>query len=310
MKSSQEEIFIFRVEEEKAGLRLDHFLKEKLPEFTRSRIQKLIEEGNVTLDLKRPKASQKVRGGQRIIVKIPPEEPLALKPEEVPFEILYEDEDLAVIYKPAGIVVHPAPGHREGTLVHGLLKKLKDLSGIGGKLRPGIVHRLDKDTSGLMLVAKNDTAHQALVKAFKDRKIQKQYLAILYGKITPTQGKIESSIGRHPLHRKKMAVVKGGKEAITHYEVLRYFKKASLVLAKPVTGRTHQLRVHFSFLGHPILGDPLYGGLKPDLPKPERLMLHARSISFEHPCTGKIFSFTKEPPEDFEKYIKILEDYA
>lgn len=310
MKSSQEEIFIFRVEEEKAGLRLDHFLKEKLPEFTRSRIQKLIEEGNVTLDQKRPKASQKVRCGQRIIVKIPPEEPLALKPEEVPFEILYEDEDLAVIYKPAGIVVHPAPGHREGTLVHGLLKKLKDLSGIGGKLRPGIVHRLDKDTSGLMLVAKNDAAHQALVKAFKDRKIQKQYLAILYGKITPTQGKIESPIGRHPLHRKKMAVVKGGKEAITHYEVLRYFKKASLVLAKPVTGRTHQLRVHFSSLGHPILGDPLYGGLKPDLPKPERLMLHARSISFEHPSTGKIFSFTKEPPEDFEKYIKILEDYA
>lgn len=310
MKSSEKESFIFKVEEEKAGLRLDHYLKEKLPELTRSRIQKLIEEGNVTLDQKRPKAGQKVKAGQNIIVRIPPEEPLELQPEEVSFEILYEDEDLAVIYKPPGIVVHPAPGHRKGTLVHGLLKRLKDLSGIGGKLRPGIVHRLDKETSGLMLIAKNDATHQALVRAFKERKIQKEYLAIIYGKITPFKGKIGNPIERHPVHRKKMAVVKDGKEAITLYEVLRYFKKASFVLAKPLTGRTHQLRVHFSSLGHPILGDPLYGGLKPDLPKPERLMLHAKALSFEHPRTGKMISLTKETPEDFERYIKILEEYA
>ncbi len=308
MKSLKGETFIFQVEPEKAGLRLDHYLKEKLPELTRSRIQKLIEEGLVTVNQERAKASQKTKPGQTIVVLFPPDEPLQLTPQEVPFEILYEDEDLAVIYKPKGVVVHPAPGHREGTLVHGLLMRLKNLSGIGGILRPGIVHRLDKDTSGLMLVAKNDFTHQALVKAFKEREIEKEYLAILYGKITPGKGKIEKPIGRHPVHRKKMAILKEGKEAITLYEVIKYYKKASYVLAKPITGRTHQLRVHFSSLGHPILGDPLYGGLKFDVPRPERLMLHAARITFLHPKKKEILSFYKEPPEDFKSYLEILEN--
>jgi 23S rRNA pseudouridine1911/1915/1917 synthase len=307
MKSLQGETFIFRIETEKAGLRLDHYLKEKMPELTRSRIQKLIEDGLVTLNQERARASQKTKPGQIIVVILPQEKPLELTPQEVPLEILYEDEDLAVIYKPKGVVVHPAPGHKEGTLVHGLLKRLKNLSGIGGVLRPGIVHRLDKDTSGLMLVAKNDFTHQALVKAFKEKGIQKEYLTLLYGRITPLQGKIDKPIGRHPVHRKKMAVVKDGKEALTLYEVLRYFKRASFVLARPVTGRTHQLRVHFSSLGHPILGDPLYGGLKPDLPKPERLMLHAARITFLHPRKREILSFYREPPEDFKQYLEILE---
>ncbi|MGC9017670.1 MAG: RluA family pseudouridine synthase [Caldimicrobium sp.] len=306
-----EKIFTFEVDKLSSKIRLDHFLKEKIQELTRNRIQKLIEEGFVKIQpdpgVKVLKPGYKIKEGQIITLIIPPEEPLELKPQEVPFEVLYEDDDLAVIYKPAGVVVHPAPGHKEGTLVHGLLYKLKNLSGIGGKLRPGIVHRLDKDTSGLMLIAKNDFTHQALVKAFKERKIKKEYLAILYGQIQPPKGKIEKPIGRHPVHRKKMAVLKEGKEAITEYEVLEYFKKATLVCAKPITGRTHQLRVHFNSLGHPILGDPLYEGLKPDLPKPERLMLHAAKLTFLHPRTKKLLSFHMDPPKDFKKYLQVLE---
>lgn len=307
-----EKIFSFEVDELSTGVRLDHFLKERLQELTRSRIQKLIEEGYVKIEsdlkVKQLKPGYKLKAGERVILIIPPEKPLEILPQEVPFEILYEDEDLAVIYKPPGVVVHPAPGYKEGTLVHGLLYKLKNLSGIGGKLRPGIVHRLDKDTSGLMLVAKNDFTHQALVCAFKERKIEKEYLAIIYGKISPSLGKIERPIGRHPVHRKKMTVLKEGKEAVTLYEVLKYYNKASYVRAKPITGRTHQLRVHFSSLGHPILGDPLYGGLKPDLPKPERLMLHAARLTFLHPRKKEILSLYKEPPEDFRKYLETLEN--
>lgn len=307
-KMEHEDTYFIQVKEEHSGLRLDLVLKEVFPHLSRAYIQKLIEEGYVKIETKKVKASFKVKRGQTIMVIIPPNEPLELEPQEVPFEILYEDEDLAVIYKPAGIVVHPAPGHKEGTLVHGLLLKLKNLSGIGGKLRPGIVHRLDKDTSGLMLVAKNDLTHQALVEAFKNRKIQKTYLALLYEKIFPAKGRIEKPIGRHPKFRKKMAVVKEGKPAFTEYEVLKYLKRASLVSAKPITGRTHQLRVHFSFLGHPILGDPLYGGLKPNLPKPKRVMLHAWKISFFHPGLKKDLFFEREPPEDFKHYLHLLEE--
>lgn len=302
--------FQFIVEESKIGLRLDIYLKEKLPSLSRSRLQDLIEQGKILVNLKPQKASYRVKKGDVIIVDIPPESPLELTPQEVPFEILFEDEDIAVIYKPPKIVVHPAPGHREKTLVHGLLLRLKGLSGIGGKLRPGIVHRLDKDTSGLMIVAKNDFSHQALVQAFKERIIKKTYLALLYGHITPKTGTIEKPIGRHPKLRKKMAVLAEGKPAVTEYEVIRYFKKASYVQARPITGRTHQLRVHFSYLGHPILGDPLYGGLKPDIPKPSRLMLHAWKISFPHPKTKTWLSFEKEPPPDFIEYLKNLEENA
>ncbi|MFN3505172.1 MAG: RluA family pseudouridine synthase [Caldimicrobium sp.] len=301
-------IYTLEVEDKYLGMRLDQYLKEKLPQYSRAYIQKLIEDGLVEVEDKKAKASQKIKLGQRIKVIIPPQKPLELKPKLVPFEIIYEDDDLAVIYKPAGIVVHPAPGHVDDTLVHGLLLKLKNLSGIGGKLRPGIVHRLDKDTSGLMLVAKNDFSHQALVNAFKNREIKKFYLALLYEKISPPRGAIEKPIGRHPKLRKKMAIIQGGKVAITEYEVLKYFKKASFVLAKPLTGRTHQLRVHFASLGHPILGDPLYGGLKPNLPKPKRLMLHAWELSFIHPRLQKELFFEKEPPDDFLNYLNQLEE--
>ncbi len=293
--------------EEGSSQRIDKFLNDKLPELSRSRIQQLIAEGFVKLEGKMVKPSTKVKAGMTIEVFIPPDEPLELTPEEVPFEVLYEDDDLAIIYKPAGIVVHPAPGHQRGTLVHGLLKKLKNLSGVGGKLRPGIVHRLDKDTSGLMIVAKNDFAHQVLVSAFQKREIKKEYYAILYGQISPKTGTIEKPIGRHPVQRKKMAIVPDGKPAVTEYEVLEYYKKASFVLARPLTGRTHQLRVHFSSKGHPILGDPLYGGLKPDIPRAPRLMLHASKLTLLHPRSHELLEFKKDPPKDFLEYLKALE---
>ncbi len=297
----------FVVEDEAKGERLDVYLRAKLPDLSRERIKNLIEEGFILVEGKSVKPSYKLKGGEQVLVRIPVEKEYSLQPKEVPFEILYEDEDLAVIYKPAGIVVHPAPGHLDDTLVHGLLLKLRSLSGVGGELRPGIVHRLDKDTSGVMLVAKNDFAHKKLTQDFKERRVEKEYLAIVYGKLTQKEGTLDFPIGRHPVQRKKMAVVKEGRQALTKYKVLKLFKKATLVLAKPLTGRTHQLRVHFSHIGHPILGDPIYGGLKPDVPRPERLMLHAYRISFDHPRTGAHLTFTKDPPEDVERYLKLLE---
>ena len=304
---NQEE-YLFEVSSEEEVKRLDIFVKEKIPKLSRSRIQTLIREGYVLVDLKFSKASYKVKKGEKIKVIIPPDEEINIKPKEIPFEILYEDEDIAVINKPSGVVVHPAPGHRDDTLVHGLLLKLKNLSGIGGKIRPGIVHRLDKDTSGIMLVAKNDFAHKKLMEFFKERLIEKTYIVLVYGKITQKKGKIETFIGRHPVARKKMAVLKEGKIAITFYEVLESFKKSSLVLAKPVTGRTHQIRVHFSHIGHPVLGDPVYGGLKHDIPKPPRLMLHAYEICFEHPRTSQKMKFKASIPKEFQEYIQVLKN--
>jgi len=297
----------FVVEGEAKDQRLDVYLRAKLPDLSRERIKTLIEEGFILVEEKSVKPSYKLKGGEQVLVRIPVEKEYSLQPKEVPFEILYEDEDLAVIYKPAGIIVHPAPGHLDDTLVHGLLLKLRSLSGVGGELRPGIVHRLDKDTSGVMLVAKKDFAHKKLTQDFKERRVEKEYLAIVYGRLTQKEGTLDFPIGRHPVQRKKMAVVKEGRQALTKYKVLKLFKKATLVLAKPLTGRTHQLRVHFSHIGHPILGDPIYGGLKPDIPRPARLMLHAYRISFEHPRTGAHLTFTKDPPEDFEHYLKLLE---
>ena len=298
--------YLFEVSPKDEAKRLDLFIKEKFPELSRNRIQALIKENYVLVNFKPSKASYKIKRGEKIKILIPPDKEIDIQPREIPFEIIYEDEDIAVINKPSGIVVYPAPGHYEDTLVHGLILKLKNLSGIGGKIRPGIVHRLDKDTSGIMLVAKNDFAHKKLVEAFKERLIEKTYIALVYGRLIQKKGKIETFIGRHPVARKKMAVLKEGKLAITFYEVLEIFNKASLVLAKPVTGRTHQIRVHFSYIGHPILGDSIYGGLKHDLFKPPRLMLHAYEIFFKHPRTNETMKFRAPIPEEFQKYIQIL----
>ncbi|QER41388.1 RluA family pseudouridine synthase [Thermodesulfobacterium sp. TA1] len=302
----EERIFEFKVEELEVGKRLDLFLKEKLPDLSRSRLQELIEASLVQVNERVVKPSYKIKLQDLIRIKVPTPQPLELKPKDVPFDIIYEDEHIAVINKPSGVVVHPAPGHQDDTLVHGLLKKLQNLSEIGGKIRPGIVHRLDKDTSGIMLIAKNNHSHRELVEAFKQKQIEKTYIAIVYKHLKPKQGRIETFIGRHPVHRKKMAVLKEGKLAITLYEVKEYLYKASLVLAKPITGRTHQLRVHFSHLGHPILGDPVYGGLKTDVPKPQRLMLHALRIKFLHPKTNLEMEFETPIPEDFKNYLTLL----
>jgi len=305
----EERIYQFNVEKKEAGERLDVYLRQRLSELSRSRIKTLIEENFIKVNGKETKASHRVKPGEIIEVVIPPEEEPSLEPEDVPFRIIYEDEHLAVIEKPAGVVVHPAPGHKTGTLVHGLLKRLKGLSGIGGELRPGIVHRLDKETSGIMLVAKNDLAHRRLVQAFKNRLIHKEYLAIAYGVPERKFFKIKAPIGRHPVNRKKMTVISSGREAETIFEVKEAFKKASLIFARPLTGRTHQIRVHLSYIGHPILGDPIYGGLKHGLPKPPRLMLHAYKISFSHPATEEPMEFFADLPEDFEKYLQTLKNF-
>lgn len=307
MSSLYKEIYIFNASEEEVGQRLDQFIKKRLGFLSRNRIQTLIENKEILVNGKTVKSSYKIKKNDQIEVKIPLEKEWELCPQEVPFEILYEDEDLAVIVKPSGIVVHPASGHWERTLVHGLILKLKNLSGIGGKLRPGIVHRLDKDTSGIMLVAKNDFAHQKLIEAFKNREIEKTYYALVYGHPEFKERVIETYLGRHPVHRKKMAVLKeGGRLSITWCKVVNLLFRSTLLLVKPLTGRTHQIRVHLSFIGHPILGDSLYGGLKYNLPPPPRLMLHASEISFLHPRTLQKLTFKTELPEDFRNYLELL----
>ncbi len=292
---------------DKAGQRLDVFLAEQIPELSRSQAKRLIREGLVQIQGKRPLPKYLVKAGEQIQVQVPPPEEPSLEPEEeVPFEILYEDQDLAVINKPPGVVVHPAAGHFTGTLVHGLLARLKDLSGVGGELRPGIVHRLDKDTSGLLLVAKNDQAHQELTRQFKAREVSKVYLALVHGSLAAESGKIDYPIGRHPVHRKKMSIhAKKARTALTLWKVRERFRKATLLEVRLLTGRTHQIRVHLSAIGHPIVGDVLYGGARPQGPKAPRQMLHAWHIRFLHPRTRKELAFEAPLPEDF---VRLLED--
>lgn len=293
---------------EDAGKRLDVFLAEKIPNLSRSQAKKLISEGRVKVGgepLTKPK--HRLKPGEEVQVFIPAPRPLSLEPDTgVPFEILYEDEGLAVINKPAGVVVHPAAGHLEGTLVHGLLARLKDLSGVGGAMRPGIVHRLDKDTSGLLLIAKDDRTHQALSAMFKERKVKKVYLALVHGVPQALSGKIEAPIGRHPVNRKKMAIRPEGREAITFWRVKEAFRRAALLEVEPLTGRTHQIRVHLASIGHPIVGDELYGGAKPHGPKASRQLLHAWKIRLKHPLTGKELTFEAEPPGDFREVLHAL----
>ncbi|ABB15756.1 RluA family pseudouridine synthase [Carboxydothermus hydrogenoformans] len=295
------------VNSEYSGLRLDKFLAEQEElELSRSFIKKLIEEGKVTVNGLHRKASYKVRGGEIIAVLLPPPRELSVKPEEIPLDIVYEDEDLVVVNKKAGMVVHPAEGNWDGTLVNALLYHCQNLSGIGGVLRPGIVHRLDKDTSGLLVVAKNDLAHQSLAEQIKEKKAVREYWTIVHGYLKNKEGIIDLPIGRHPRDRQKMAVVSNGKTAQTVYKVLEEFNKGfTLIQAKLLTGRTHQIRVHFSYLGHPVLGDPKYGhqnnpfGVK-------RQMLHAIKLSFIHPRSGELLEFTAPLPEDFQRVLAKL----
>jgi 23S rRNA pseudouridine1911/1915/1917 synthase len=290
------------VPKEDARMRLDLFLVKSLPEFSRSRIQQLIRAGFVRVGGPTARPHQPVRSGDEIEVTEPPPEKVQTEPEAIPLTILYEDDDLIVINKATGMTVHPGAGQREHTLVNALLHHCSMLSGIGGKERPGIVHRLDKETSGCLVAAKNDVAHRELSKQFTARTVEKIYLALVAGKLRKETGIIENKIGRHPVHRQRMSVSSPrGRAAKTEYRVLRSSEQASLVECKLHSGRTHQIRVHLHHLGNPVLGDKIYAPrLAKDFP---RQMLHAWKLGFRHPRTGEWKSFEAPLPDDFNQAI-------
>ncbi|MFN3699112.1 MAG: RluA family pseudouridine synthase [Dictyoglomus sp.] len=292
------------VVEDKEKERIDKYLSEKL-NITRSQVQNLIEEGFVKVNHLQVKSSYKVKLGDKIEVMIPPPENPEIKPQNIPIEIIYEDEDLLVINKPKGMVVHPACGHHNDTLVNALLFKVKDLSGIGGELRPGIVHRLDKDTSGLLIVAKNDFSHNKLSEQLKDRTLKRVYWALCEGEIPWDEKRVELPIGRHPVYRKKMAILPYGRVAITNFKVLERFKNYTLISADLETGRTHQIRVHISHLGFPIVGDEVYGRVDRKFGVKGQL-LHAKEISFIHPRNNIEMRFEVPLTQEFERVLSIL----
>lgn len=315
-------VWSFLVDEDDTGERLDSYLSAQIPELSRSRLQKAIRAGEVAADgVPAEKPSRKVLQGERIELSFSPPTPLEIAPEPIPIDIVYEDEHLLVVNKAAGMVVHPAPGHETGTLVHALLAHCANLSGIGGVLRPGIVHRLDAGTSGLLVVAKDDETHIALSRALMERAVSRLYAALVWGEMPARDGVIDMPIGRSASDRKKMAVVEGGKEALTTYSVVDTYQPFQYIKLKLGTGRTHQIRVHLSRVGHPVLGDPVYGGRKyrrGSLPARlsaiadtalsviDRQALHAEELSFIHPATGERRRFTAPPPEDFRVVLEFL----
>lgn len=292
-------------EAEEAGTRADVFLAAKLG-VSRSNMQKLLEDGRVKRGEKIIKANYKVRAGEMFVVDIPEPEPIEAVPENIPLDIIYEDDDVVVLNKARGMVVHPAPGNYTGTLVNALLYHCSNLSGINSAIRPGIVHRLDKDTSGIMIVAKNDAAHISLSQQIQSKTAVRTYLAVVRGNIKTDSGTIETQIARDKTDRKKMAVVKeGGRDAITDYEVLESFGKYTLVRCKLRTGRTHQIRVHMEYLGYPLVGDPKYSPMKTPFGIKGQA-LHSHTLEFTHPRTGERMKFEAPLPEDMHKIITRL----
>jgi 23S rRNA pseudouridine1911/1915/1917 synthase len=297
----------FNVTPADARTRLDRFLAKTAPEFSRSRIQTLIRQGHITLNGAAARAREMVRAGDHIALLEPPMEAINLAPEKVALSVLFEDDDLIVINKPAGVSVHPGAGRKSGTLVNALLSHCKDLSGIGGKERPGIVHRLDKETSGCLVVAKNDFAHIDLARQFASRTVDKIYLALVAGKLRRASGSIVAPIARHRVHRKKMAIAReGGRTARTDFKVVRAGREASLLECRLHSGRTHQIRVHLQHLGYPILGDTVYGGRRAG--QFSRQMLHASKLAFDHPRRKTRVDFEAPLPEDFAKAISDVID--
>ncbi len=292
-----------------AGERLDRFLAETEEELTRSAIQKLIEEGSVTVNGVVPAKNRKLREGERVTVEIPDPVLPEAAAENIPLSIVYEDADLLVVNKPRGMVVHPAAGNYTGTLVNALLYHCGDsLSGINGVLRPGIVHRIDKDTSGLLIVAKNDFSHRLLAEQIKEHSFTRKYQAVVCGNIRDDEGTINAPIGRHPTERKKMAVTaKNSREAVTHYRVLTRYRGYTHLELTLETGRTHQIRVHTAYIGHPVAGDPVYGG-KNYLKSLNGQCLHAYFISFVHPRTNEILTLSAPLPDYFEKFLAGLQE--
>ena len=290
------------------GERLDAFLARSVPDLSRSAAQKLIEEGLVTRNGKPGKKNDKLNVGDAVSYEIPEPKAVDIAPKEMPLDIVYEDDDLLVINKPKGLVVHPAAGHSDDTLVNGLLYALgDDLSGINGELRPGIVHRIDKDTSGLLAVAKNDLAHTVLASQLKDHSIARTYEAIVCGVIKEDSGTVDAPIGRHPSDRKKMCVTqRNSKPAVTHWEVIRRYRGYTHIRCKLETGRTHQIRVHMAYIGHPILGDTVYGHKKPELGQSSQC-LHAGTLCFAHPRDGHPVVVYAELPQYFQDVLEKLE---
>ena len=305
------------VTESENGLRLDRALGDLFPSYSRNFLANLVTDGHVRIDgAPAKKVSQRVETGQRVAIDVPPAAPATIASQDLPLTVIHEDADVVVIDKPAGLVVHPAAGHSDSTLVNALLFHVKDLSGVGGEIRPGIVHRLDKDTSGVMVIAKHDDAHRKLTANWNTDRVRKEYLALVYGTPSSDRGTIDAPIGRDPRDRKRMAVVPEGRNAITDYELAERLRYASLLRCRLRTGRTHQIRVHMKHLGHPIVGDPLYSGPQwrgiPDkkiqkvLSSLGRQMLHAARITFEHPRTGTVVSFEAPLPDDFRAVLAAL----
>lgn len=299
--------------------RLDQFITREVPDLTRSAVQRLIDSGMITVNSAVPRPSLKLKGGELILIEIPPPTPAVPKAEELPLTIIYEDSDLIVLDKAAGMSVHPGAGNPDGTLVNALLSHCDDLSGIGGEIRPGIVHRIDKDTTGVIVVAKNDHSHVELARQFQEHSIKRVYFALVFGSPKTDKGRIESDIGRHPVDRKKMSgSARHGKHAVTHWKVLGRYGPVSTMEMRLETGRTHQIRVHLSEAGFPLLGDPVYGstgrlsGLKDStlqalIRKLGRQALHARTLGFLHPVSGEYLEFSSPLPEDMARIVEHLE---
>lgn len=286
-----------------SGIRLDKALAD-LTELSRSQANEAIKNGNILVNGKAVKAKYSVKEGDLVTYDLPESEVLEYEAEDIPLDIVYEDDDVAVVNKPQGMVVHPSVGHTSGTLVNALMYHIHDLSSINGVVRPGIVHRIDKDTSGLLMIAKNDRAHQALAEELKDKKSLRKYLAIVHGNISNDRGVIEAPIGRSEKDRKKQAVTAKGKPAVTHFKVLERFGNYTLVELTLETGRTHQIRVHMAYIGHPVAGDPLYGPRK--TLKGNGQFLHAQTLGFTHPTTGESLRFSVEPPAIFQETLENL----
>jgi 23S rRNA pseudouridine1911/1915/1917 synthase len=314
-----EEQYEFIAPTEGEAGRLDQFVARSVEGMTRATVQRLIDEGRVTVDGKVEKASLKLRGGERVVVTVPPPVPAVPEAEDIPLAILHEDSDLVVVNKPAGMVVHPGAGTPGGTLVNALLAHCTDLSGIGGEIRPGIVHRIDKDTTGVLVVAKNDRSHEGLSRQFREHTIKRIYLALVFGSPKTDTGRIEGAIGRHPTDRKRMSgKAKHGKHAVTHWKVLARYPGMTLLRLRLETGRTHQIRVHLAESGYPLVGDEVYGGagrandlrdpvLKKLVRELGRQALHAKTLGFIHPAGGAYVEFDTELPEDMARIITYLE---
>ncbi|MGI6360912.1 MAG: RluA family pseudouridine synthase [Bacillota bacterium] len=286
------------------GKRLDAYLAQELPDLSRSQIKMLLQKGLILVDGQTVKVSREIKGGEEISITIPGQTEVNLEPEKMVLDIIYEDQDLLVINKPQGMVVHPATGHHEKTLVNALLYHCQSLSGVGGALRPGIVHRLDKDTSGLLVVAKNDAAHLGLNRQWKNQEIKRLYHAVLHGVIAEPAGIVEAPLARHRKERIKMSVQKqSGRPAITHYRVLERFSQFTYTQLQLKTGRTHQIRVHMAYLGHPVAGDLLYGPRRSAL-KLNGQLLHAKELGFRHPISDKWLEFTSQLPPYFKEFIQ------